>query len=127
MYFASEAMLSVGYMVRYRTQVEIATPLSKYLKSAMCRNSVEVARLCLAWPTIVGQELSPRCAPLQIKHHRLLVATTSHPWAQELSMQRLRLYDRILKVIDRPSFEELRFCVDAAFVSRIVGARDSKS
>ncbi len=69
------------------------------------------ARLARAWPEIVGPLLAAKTCPARLKGGVLTVCAVSSAWAQELSLSRATVLERIDGVLARGTVREVRVIV----------------
>lgn len=71
------------------------------------------ARLARSWEEIVGPLLAAKTCPARLKGGVLTVCAVSPPWAQELSMSRNTVVERIDAVLGPGKVREIRVAVGA--------------
>ncbi len=69
------------------------------------------ARLARSWPEIVGPLLAAKTCPARLKGGVLTVCAVSSAWAQELSLSRATVLERIDGMLARGTVREVRVIV----------------
>ncbi len=69
------------------------------------------ARLAGSWKEVVGPLLAAKTCPARLKGGVLTVCAVSSAWAQELSLSRNAVLDRIDAVLGKGKVREIRFSV----------------
>ncbi len=68
-------------------------------------------RAVIEWPDIVGPKVASHCRALRIEQGRLLVEVQSPVWAQELSLMRRTIQQKINRRLGSRTVESLHFVV----------------
>jgi hypothetical protein len=73
-------------------------------------NSTDLAaRLTIAWPQVVGEEVAANSRPVRLRQGRLVVAVSSTMWAQTLQFMELTIATGLNDRLDMPLIEHIAF------------------
>jgi len=95
---------------KWRNPQTAATVLEKTFKSLRLEGKVERYSAINDWVNVVGEEIAAVCLPEKINRGNILVLRVKNPvWAQELSLQKETLLERIRTNAKEAAIEDLRF------------------
>jgi predicted nucleic acid-binding Zn ribbon protein len=81
--------------------------------------------LLQCWETVVSDQIAQQTRPLYISRHVLWVATSSSVWAQNLSLQRYSLLQKLNKLLTEP-LVDIRFSTAQWFNSKRLATSESQ-
>ena len=88
-------------------------PLGPLLDQLLGRLGLETAiaeqKAVVLWPQIVGAINARHCWAERVRDGVLLVAASSHTWAQELSMLKRQMLERLNDALGKPVIRDIHF------------------
>ena len=73
---------------------------------------MEEARLLRQWPDIVGEAVSRRSRPREIRRGLLVIEAENNVWMQEISFHRKQIKKRIMERFPRLEIREIRLVIE---------------
>jgi len=92
-----------------RGQIPLGPLLDQLLSRLGLANAVAEQKAVMLWPQIIGPLNARHCWAERVRDKVLFVTAGSHAWAQELSMLKAQMLERLNAALGKPVIRDIHF------------------
>lgn len=85
--------------------------LNRVLKSLEIDKKIDETKALMVWPEAVGPKIAANTRAVSVIRGRLLVEAKSPAWVQECTLLRIKIKEKINKIIGADAVKEITFKV----------------